>query len=346
MTMRHAIILPGGTATQQLELAELAERTGWDGVFVWEAAYGVDAWGLLSAMAARTTRVTLGTMLTPLPWRRPWKVASQVATLDQLSGGRMVLGLGSSGPQVSEGWHGVRFAHQLQRTREDVAVVRMALERRRVAFDGETLTLPLPDGPGKALKLTIAPVQERLPIYLGATGPRNVALAGEIADGWLPILMPPEHLDALSAPLREGAQRAGRTLDDFDVAPVVPVRVDADAGAARDAVRPFLALYVGGMGSRERNFYNELVARYGFADAAREVQDLYLAGRQRDAAAALPAALIDQVALVGPPDHVRDRLARFAAAGVGTLSVMPFARDAAARLEQVRTVARLAEAAR
>jgi F420-dependent oxidoreductase-like protein len=261
------------------------------------------------------------------------------ATLDRISGGRMLLGIGSSGPQVAEGWHGQRFARQLQRTREYVDVVRMALERRRVEYHGETLELPLPDGPGKALKLTIAPVQDRIPIYLAAIGPRNTALAGEIADGWLPILLAPEHLPELRALLEEGAARAGRSLDGFDIVASVNVMIADDAERARDAMRPFLALYVGGMGSRERNFYNAIVSRYGFEAAAAEVQDHYLAGRREAAMAALPGDLIDAVTLCGPPDRVRARLEEFRAAGVGTL-VASFVGDD--RLGQVRALAALA----
>jgi F420-dependent oxidoreductase-like protein len=189
--------------------------------------------------------------------------AMTAATIDQLSGGRMILGIGSSGPQVAEGWHGQRFAKQLQRTREYVAVIRMALARERVEFSGETLTLPLPDGPGKALKLTISPVQERIPIYLAAIGPKNTALAGEIADGWIPTLFSPEHVSELRPLLEEGAARSGKSLDNFDIAPTVNVFITDDLEAARNATRPFIALYVGGMGSRKQNFYNQLVCRYG-----------------------------------------------------------------------------------
>jgi F420-dependent oxidoreductase-like protein len=254
----------------------------------------------------------------------------------------MLLGIGSSGPQVSEGWHGVRFAKQLQRTREYVEVVRLALSRERVDYHGETIELPLPDGPGKALKLTIAPVQERIPIYIAAIGPKNTELTGEIADGWLPILVAPEHLGELRKPLEAGAARAGRTLDGFDIAPSVNVMVTDDIAGARDAMRPFLALYVGGMGSRKQNFYNQLVQRYGFEDAAREVQDLYLEGKKQEAAAALPDALIDLVSLVGPPDVVRERLAVYRDAGVGTLGISPFAFTRDERLAQLRLIAELA----
>jgi alkanesulfonate monooxygenase SsuD/methylene tetrahydromethanopterin reductase-like flavin-dependent oxidoreductase (luciferase family) len=179
---------------------------------------------------------------------------------------------------VAEGWHGQRYARPMARTRDYLSVVRMALERRRVAYQGETLELPLPDGPGKALKLTIAPAQPRLPIYLGAMGPQNLALAGELADGWLGFLFAPEHAGGFREHLAAGAARAGRDLDGFDVAPNVQVHISDDLAAARDAMRPFLALYIGGMGSRERNFYTEQAARYGFEQAARPVQEHYLAG--------------------------------------------------------------------
>jgi F420-dependent oxidoreductase-like protein len=332
----------GLTSEQQLEIVQEAERIGYDSVWAAEA-YGSDTATVLAWLAAGTERIHLCSGIFQMPARSPAMTAMTAATLDQLSGGRFRLGLGPSGPQVSEGWHGVRFARQLQRTREYVDVVRMALRRERLEYHGETLELPLPDGPGKALKLTISPVQEEIPIYLAAIGPKNVALTGEIADGWLPVFLAPEHLDVLMAPLEEGAQRAGRTLEDFDIAPTVNVLISDDVEAARDAMRPILALYVGGMGSREKNFYNALVQRYGFEDAAREVQDLYLDGKKEEAAAALPAELIDTVTLCGPKDRVRDRLAVYAQAGVGTLGVSPMAFDAESRLEQLRLVAELAE---
>jgi F420-dependent oxidoreductase-like protein len=264
------------------------------------------------------------------------------ATIDQLSGGRFILGLGSSGPQVSEGWHGVRFAKQLQRTREYVAVVRMALAHQKVEFHGDTIELPLPDGPGKALKLTIKPVQTKIPIYLAVLGPKNVALAGEIADGWLPIFFSPEHTATLKVPLEEGAARAGRSLDDFRICPSVNVMIGDDLGAARDAMRPMLSLYVGGMGSREQNFYNRLVSTYGFEEAAKEVQDLYLAGRKSEAAMALPDALIDAVSIVGPRDLAREQIRAYKEAGVDTLIVAPMAMDTETRKQQMRLVAELA----
>jgi F420-dependent oxidoreductase-like protein len=269
--------------------------------------------------------------------------AMTAATLDQLSDGRMLLGIGSSGPQVAEGWHGQRFGRQIQRTREYVAVVRKALARERLEFHGETIELPLPDGPGKALKLTIAPVQERIPIYLAAIGPNNTRLAGEIADGWIPTLFSPEHVAEFRPLLEEGAARVeGKSLDDFDIAPTVNVMVTDDLESARNAMRPFIALYVGGMGSRDKNFYNNLVQRYGFEAAAKEVQDLYLEGKRDEAMAALPDELIDLVSLAGPKDVVRDRLAVFRDAGVGTLGITPMAFTKDERLEQLRLIAELA----
>jgi F420-dependent oxidoreductase-like protein len=331
----------GLSRDDQLEIVQEAERLGYDSVWTAEA-YGSDAATILGWIAGQTERIRLGSAIFQMPGRSPAMTAMTAATLDQLSNGRMILGIGSSGPQVAEGWHGQRFGKQIQRTREYVSVVRMALARERVVFQGETLELPLPDGPGKALKLTIAPVQEQIPIYLAAIGPNNTRLAGEIADGWIPTLFSPEHVAEFRPLLEEGAARAGRSLNGFDIAPTVQVFVTDDVAAARDAMRPFLALYVGGMGSRDKNFYNQLVQRYGFEDAAREVQDLYLDGRREDAMAALPDELIDLVSLCGPPDHVRERLAVYRDAGVGTLGVTPIAWDKDGRLEQLRLVAELA----
>src|SRR6202012_806382 len=207
----------------------------------------------------------------------------------------------------------------LQRTRDYVAVVRMALARERVEFHGETLELPLPDGPGKALKLTISPVQERIPIYLAAIGPKNTELAGEIADGWIPTLFSPEHVADLRKLLEDGAARSGKSLDGFDIAPTVSLCISDDLEAARNTMRAFVALYVGGMGSRQQNFYNQLVQRYGYEAEAQTIQDLYLEGKREEAMAAVPDKLIDTVSLCGPKDMVRDRLAAYRDAGVGTL---------------------------
>src|SRR5436189_4113308 len=222
----------GLTSEDQIAIVQEAERLGYDAVWTAEA-YGADAATILGWIAAQTSKIKIGSAIFQMPGRSPAMAAMTAATLDQLSDGRMLLGIGSSGPQVSEGWHGVRFAKQLQRTREYVAVVRKALARERVEYHGETLELPLPDGPGKALKLTIAPVQERIPIYLAAIGPKNTALAGEIADGWIPTLFSPEHVGDLRPLLEEGAARSGRSLNGgFDIAPTVNVLVSDDVETA------------------------------------------------------------------------------------------------------------------
>jgi F420-dependent oxidoreductase-like protein len=326
---------------EQLLVAKEAEQAGYHSVWAAEA-YGSDAATVLAWIAGQTSTIKLGSAIFQMPARSPAMTAMTAATLDQLSGGRMLLGLGSSGPQVAEGWHGQRFAKQLQRTREYVEVVRMALARERVVYSGETLQLPLPDGPGKALKLTISPKQERIPIYLAAIGPNNTALAGEIADGWIPTFFSPAHVGEFRAALEEGAARVGRSLDGFDIAPVVCAHVGDDIDLARDFMRPGLALYVGGMGSRSQNFYKTLMESYGFGRAAAEVQELYLAGRKAEACAALPPELIDMVSLCGPRVAVAERLERFREAGVGTLIVLPLAATEADRTAQVLAVAELA----
>jgi F420-dependent oxidoreductase-like protein len=331
----------GLSSDDQREIVQEAERLGYDSVWAAEA-YGSDAATVLGWLAGLTTKIKLGSAIFQMPGRSAAMTAMTAATIDQLSGGRMLLGIGSSGPQVAEGWHGQRFARQMQRTREYVAVVRKALARERLEFDGETLTLPLPDGPGKALKLTISPVQERIPIYLAAIGPNNTRLAGEIADGWIPTLFSPEHVAELRPLLQEGAARSGRSLEHFDIAPTVNVCITDDLAAGRDLMRPVLALYIGGMGSREQNFYNALVQRYGFEDEARDIQDLYLDGKRTEACARLSDELIDMVTLCGPPEHIRERLAVYRDAGVGTLglSVMAWTKDE--RLAQLRRLAELA----
>jgi F420-dependent oxidoreductase-like protein len=331
----------GTTAAEQLELAREAERLGYDSAWVAEA-YGSDAATVLAWLAAQTSRINLGSAVFQIPARSPAMTAMTAATLDQLSGGRFRLGLGLSGPQVAEGWYGQRFARPLARARDYLSVVRMALERQRVSYQGETLELPLPDGPGKALKLTIHPAQQRLPIYLGAMGPQNLALAGELADGWLGFLFAPEHAGRFREHLAAGAARSGRALDGFDVAPNVQVHIADDLAAARDAMRPFLALYIGGMGSRERNFYTEQAVRYGFEQAARTVQDHYLAGDRPQAMAALPDELIDLVTLCGPAARVRERLEAHREAGVGTLIAAPMAWTHTERVTQLRRLAELA----
>src|ERR671928_1199322 len=333
----------GLTNEDQLALVREAESLGFDSVWAAEA-YGSDTATVLAWLASQTEKIKIGSAIFQIPGRSPAMTAMTAATLDNLSNGRVILGIGSSGPQVAEGWHGQRFAKQLARTREYVAILRKALARERLEFEGEKYQLPLPDGPGKALKLMISPVQERMPIYIAAIGPKNTQLTGEIADGWLPTFFSPEHVDEFRKLLEEGAERApnGKKIDDsFDIAPNVSLCIDDDIDRARDVMRPMLALYVGGMGSREKNFYNALVRRYGFEEAADEVQDLYLSGKKDEAAAALPAELIDKTALVGPVGRVKERLELYREAGVGTLITTPMAFDAEGRMKMMRQLADL-----
>jgi F420-dependent oxidoreductase-like protein len=331
----------GNDADGQLAMTREAERLGYDSVWAAEA-YGSDAATVLAWLAAQTSTIGLGSAVFQIPARSPAMAAMTAATLDRLSGGRFRLGLGLSGPQVAEGWHGQRYARPLQRTRDYVAVVRKALARERVAYQGDTLELPLPASDGKALKLTVAPVQRPLPIYLAAMGPRNLALAGEIADGCIGFLFDPAHAGGVHTALEEGAARAGRKLDGFDLAVHLQVRVDDDLEAARDAMRPMLALYVGGMGSRARNFYNDLMRRYGFDEAATIVQDHYLDGRPDLAATALPPELIDAVTVCGPAGRVRERLDALREAGVSTLIAGPVSHGPDDASSQLRLLAEAA----
>ena len=330
----------GLTAQDQSELVREAETSGFDSVWTAEA-YGSDAATPLAWFAAQTERVRLGAAILQIPGRSPAMTAMTAVTLDHLSGGRFSLGLGTSGPQVAEGWHGQRFGHQLARTREYVEIVRKALARERLTYEGEQFTLPLPNGPGKALKLMIAPVQKRIPIYIAAIGPKNTELVGEIADGWLPVFFSPEHVDGSRGLLEAGATRSGRSLEGFDIAPTVQVSIDEDVERARDMMRPFIALYVGGMGSRDKNFYNQLVCRYGFEDAAGEIQDLYLAGKKQEAAAAIPPELIDLVTMCGPRELVAERLEVYREAGVGTLIASVMAPESEIRARTVRELAEM-----
>ena len=329
-----------GNDADNLALAREADRLGY--AVAWAAeAYGSDAATVLSWIAAQTERIDVGSAIFQIPARTPAMTAMTAATLDTLSGGRFRLGLGVSGPQVSEGWHGVRFDKPLARTREYVAIVKTALSRKKVAYDGEFFTLPLPDGPGKALTLTVHPVRENIPIYLAAIGPKNLELTGEIADGWLAIFFAPEHAAEHLAAIEAGRAKAGKTLEGFDVVPTVPVLIGDDVQACADAVRGYAALYIGGMGSREKNFYNQLAVRMGYDAEAAEVQRLYLDREYRAAGAAVPFEFIDRTSLIGPPDRIQERLHAYAEAGVTTLTVAAYAGSLDDRIQTLRTMAEL-----
>jgi F420-dependent oxidoreductase-like protein len=313
----------GSTIADVLPLVEHADRVGIDSLWAAEA-YGSDAVTVLAYLAARTERIKLGSAILQMPARTPANTAMTAMTLDALSGGRVLLGLGLSGPQVVEGWHGVPYGKPLGRTREYVEIVRKAIARDApLEFEGEHYTIPYtgPDatGLGKPLKSILHPVRNRIPIYLAAIGPRNVALTAEIADGWLPIFYSPEREDIFNEHLDQGLASAGRKAEELDIAASVMVAAGDDINACRDALRPFLALYIGGMGAKGRNFYNDLATRYGFGEAAEVIQDLYLEGRKDEAAAAVPDQLVDEIALVGPVDRIVDRLAAWKESRVGTM---------------------------
>jgi F420-dependent oxidoreductase-like protein len=327
-----------GGGTDDLQTVLEAERLGFS--VVWAAeAYGSDAVSVLAWLAAKTSTIDLGSAVLQIPARTPAMTAMTAATIDTLSGGRFRLGLGVSGPQVSEGWHGVRFAKPLARTREYVDIVNLALSRERVRYDGQTYQLPLPDGPGKALHLMIHPVREHIPIYLAAIGPRNLELAGEIADGWQPVFFSPDHAGDHLQRIAAGRAKVGKDLTGFDVSATVPIVLGNDLDECARPVRPYAALYVGGMGSREQNFYNALAVRMGFGDAAARVQERYLARDYDGAAEAVPFEFVDGTSLLGPVDRLAERMKQFAAAGVTTLSLAPYGSN------QEETIATLRAAA-
>jgi F420-dependent oxidoreductase-like protein len=307
------------------ELVAEAERLGYDSMWTAES-YGSDALTPLAWWGAATTRLRLGTSLCQLSARTPTAMAMAAQTLDHLSGGRFVLGLGVSGPQVVEGWYGQPFTKPLARTREYVDIVRRVLERAEpVTNAGPHYPLPYPGGLGlgKPLKSIVHPLRADVPIILGAEGPKNVALAAEIADGWFPIFFSPRAMSAYASSLAEGFARPGarRRPDDFEVIAMAPVVVNDDVEAAADAMRPMLALYIGGMGARDMNFHFDVFARMGYEEAATKIQAAYLDGRRDDAIAAVPTAMVEDTALVGPKDKIRDDLAAWEESPATTLLV-------------------------
>jgi F420-dependent oxidoreductase-like protein len=314
-----------GMDADNLAVAQEADRLGY--AVCWAAeAYGSDAATVLAYVAAQTERIDVGSAIFQIPARQPTMTAMTASTLDSLSGGRFRLGLGVSGPQVSEGWYGVKFDKPLARTREYVEIVRKAMSRERVSYEGAHWTLPLPDGPGKPLKLTLHPQREHIPLYIAAIGPKNLEQTGEIADGALLIFPAAEHLEETAiAPLRAGREKAGKTMEGFDVCPTLPLALgaDKDVTALADMFRPYTALYVGGMGSPKQNFYNQLAQRMGYEKEAGDIQQKYLGGDKEGAAAAVPHQLIDSTTLLGSVDRIADRMRAYAAAGVTTLTINP-----------------------
>lgn len=331
----------GLTPTEHVALVREAERLGYHSAWAAET-YGTDPASLMAWLAGQTKRIRLGTAILQMPARRPVSAAMTAATIDQISGGRFRLGLGFSGPQLVEGWHGLRFDRPLAHARDYVAVVRIALAGEPVRYSGPTLTVPLPDSEGKEMAIAVHPVQQPLPVYLATIGPRAVTLTGEIADGWLPLNIPPDYVADCRKLLANGAERAGRTLAGFDVAPMVMVLVEDDLELAYDMMRPMLALYLGGMGSRRHNFHTQLAGRLGFEQEATTMQRAFLDGRQGEAIAAMSDELVDAMTVCGPPARVAEKLAAYRAAGVTTLVVGLVPPTLELRIQQLRAIAEAA----
>jgi F420-dependent oxidoreductase-like protein len=315
----------GGPPPNALESIQEAEKLGFDSLWTAEA-YGSDALMPLAWWGSSTERIKLGTAIVQISARTPAATAMAALTLDHLSGGRLILGLGVSGPQVVEGWYGQSFAKPLARMREYIGILRDIWARQGpVTNDGPHYPLPLPDGTGlgKPLKSSLHPLREDIPIYLAAEGPKNIAMAAELCDGWLAIFYSPQHEDLYREPLEEGFARpnARRTQDEFEVAATVPLIVTDDPESAMDAVRPMYALYFGGMGARSANFHANVPIRMGFEAEVKQIQDLYLGGKKEEAAAAVPSELIEQLTLIGPAEKIREDLQAWRESSVTTLLI-------------------------
>jgi F420-dependent oxidoreductase-like protein len=335
----------GGFTETVSELADF-ERAGLEIVFVPEA-YSFDAVSQLGFIAARTSTVEIASGILPIYSRTPALTAMTAAGLDFVSGGRFTLGLGASGPQVIEGWHAVPYDAPVGRTRELIEICRMVWRRDRLEYHGRHYTLPLPAGQGtglgKPLKLINHPVRERIPIVVAALGPKNVALAAELAEGWQPIFYYPERAGLTwDAPLAEGRAKRDPELPPLDVIAEAPVAIGDDVTHLRDVTRPFFALYIGGMGARGKNFYYDLACRFGYADEARQIQDAYLSGRKDEAAALVPAELVEKTSLIGPHGYVKERLAAFREAGVTTLNLTALSPTHERRVSDIETIRALA----
>jgi F420-dependent oxidoreductase-like protein len=336
----------GPQSNEALEIVRAAERAGYDAVWAAES-YGSDAVSVLAWVAAQTEKINLGAAIMQVPARQPAAAAMAGVTIDALSGGRFIFGFGPSGPQVSEGWYGVPYAKPWGRTREYVEIVREIVAREgRLEYEGKHYKLPLAEGEGvsgqgKALKLNMHPVRNRIPVFLGAIGRKSVELAAEIAEGWIPIFFSVDEWEsAWGEHIEAGLKKGGRSREDFQVSPSVQVAIDGDTETARGIVKAGLLLYLGGMGSRKTNFYVDLACRFGFEDAATEVQSLYLDGKREEAYAAIPDELVDATAMIGSEDEVADRLKRFVDSGIDRLIVSPVH---GASDEKLATIERLAE---
>ncbi|MFG2068926.1 LLM class F420-dependent oxidoreductase [Micromonospora tulbaghiae] len=319
------------------------EQDGLDVVWVSEA-YGFDAPTVMGYLAARTSRVHIGSAILPIFSRTPALLAQTAAGLDAMSGGRAILGLGASGPQVIEGWHGVAYDRPLARTREVIEICRRVWRRETLTNDG-LYRLPLPPGEGtglgKPLKILTHPVRDRIPIHVASLGDRNVRMTAEIADGWLPFLYDPRRVgDVWGAALAAGRAKRSADLGPLEVVAGGPLAIGPDVTGLRDLARPLIALYVGGMGAKGRNFYHDLLCRYGYAAEADRIQELYLDGRKAEAAAAVPAELLERTSLIGPESYVRDRVQEYRDAGVTILNVAPLGEDPRRLVAAVADMAR------
>jgi F420-dependent oxidoreductase-like protein len=335
--MQLAISLPYGegamSAEEVAELTRAADDLGYHSIWVAEA-WSFDAFMLLTSLIPITKRIGLGTSIINVYSRTPALIGQSVATLDTLSGGRAILGLGVSGPQLIEGWHGVPYEKPLRRTRETIEIVRTILRRERLDYDGEIFQLHM------GLKLINHPVRAAVPIVVAALGPKNVELAAEIADGWMPTLYSPtQGPEVFRAALEAGKAKRSATLAPLQIYGTAAVAITDQPETARTMTKHILALYLGGMGSREQNFYNRLVQRYGYEDEARAIQDLYLAGKRQEAADAVPDALVDDLSAIGSLSHVKEKLAQFAEAGVDVLMISLLAGDHAGRMAALEALA-------
>ncbi|MBW6436311.1 LLM class F420-dependent oxidoreductase [Actinoplanes hulinensis] len=334
MRLATTLMYAGDPRTTADEVAGW-ERAGLDILWVAEA-YGFDAPTIMGYLAAKTERVQIGSAILPIYSRTPALLAQTAAGLDAMSGGRAILGLGASGPQVVEGWHGVSYDKPIGRTREIIEICRAIWRREVIDHDG-LYRMPLPGGLGKPLKILTHPVRDRIPVYVASLGAANVRMTAEIADGWLPFLYIPERAaDVWGKPLAEGTAKRPTDLAPLEVVAGGPLAIGDDVTGLRDLARPIVALYVGGMGAKGRNFYHDVVSRYGFEAAADRIQELYLSGHKQEAAAAVPDELLELTSLIGPEPYVRDRIAAYKEAGVTVLNVIPFG-------DPLRQIARVKE---
>ncbi|GGN88826.1 LLM class F420-dependent oxidoreductase [Actinoplanes lobatus] len=334
MRLATTLMYAGDPRTTADEVAGW-ERAGLDILWVAEA-YGFDAPTIMGYLAAKTERVQIGSAILPIYSRTPALLAQTAAGLDAMSGGRAILGLGASGPQVVEGWHGVPYDKPIGRTREIIEICRAIWRREVIDHDG-LYRMPLPGGLGKPLKILTHPVRDRIPVYVASLGAANVRMTAELADGWLPFLYIPERAaDVWGKPLAEGTAKRDADLAPLEVVAGGPLAIGDDVTGLRDLARPIVALYVGGMGAKGRNFYHDVVSRYGFEAAADRIQELYLSGHKQEAAAAVPDELLELTSLIGPESYVRDRIAAYKEAGVTVLNVIPFG-------DPLRQIARVKE---